>query len=60
MDVELQRKRGVGTGGTDLPLAEMGKGEFSFGNVGHVSKISKWKYRTGSLIQKFEVLEKEV
>lgn len=59
MDIEFQRKRRVGIGGSDLPLAEMGKAEFSSGNVDHVSKISKWTYRIDSLIQKFEVLEEE-
>lgn len=42
----------------DLPLTEMGKTESSFGNVGHISKIPKWTCRIGSLIHKFEDLEK--
>ena len=48
------------TGGGVVLVVGEERDEFSFGNVGHVSKISKWTYRTGSLIQKFEVLEKEV
>lgn len=38
IDRRFQRKRGVGTGETVLPLTAMGKAMFSFENVGDVSK----------------------